>query len=160
MLMFMASSPTPAQYWPKFFGIVAVACSLSGVFLQLSPAPAAKDVASLPSTVEAEIPAVTAEAVGSSSTHKPLMRREPKKVQAPIVRPAEWGRLMRREAPLVPPMLGETSATDVAQFSRAAFLLVFGAVALVGFALQAKGALSQLAGLAEIQKYFGLKDAK
>merc|ERR1719198_588632 len=106
----MASSSTPAQYFPKLLGAVLLAGALSSM-LMLVPPPAA---APAPQAV-AEVP----------KDHKTLMRREqPRVVAPPPPRPEAWGRVLRREPTL--------EAAAGAGAARIVFLGLFGLVALAG----------------------------
>eukprot|EP00427_Karlodinium_veneficum_P019691 CAMPEP_0169132278 /NCGR_PEP_ID=MMETSP1015-20121227/38702_1 /TAXON_ID=342587 /ORGANISM="Karlodinium micrum, Strain CCMP2283" /LENGTH=145 /DNA_ID=CAMNT_0009196609 /DNA_START=128 /DNA_END=565 /DNA_ORIENTATION=+ len=144
------------QFWPKLFGAAAIACILSATLLSISPEPSrlAVDEPSLPEPSPLD---------ESSPRRKSLMRREKPRPKAPVApRPAEWGKLMRREGSVAAAAVGDAvdSPYSIAGSLRVVCLLLFGAIALIGFAMQAKGALSDLFGSAEIRKYFGLKDAK
>jgi len=99
-----------------------------------------------------------------------LMRREPRKT--PALTGAETshqpvkGHLMRREprktmaAPQVTPAGGEQevmSENRAAYFARVPLLFLFGTVATIGIAIQAKGALVQILSLTGMEKSLGLK---
>jgi len=90
------------------------------------------------------------EAAVASTTHKSVIRREPKQevqAAASTTRPAEWGKMMRREAPKVPPAggAGDNGRAKVSGITGAhlGFFLV-ALVALVGFARQVKATITTL----------------
>lgn len=87
---------------------------------------------------------------------KALMRKqESGATQVSATRPESWGRLLRREA-----ALPSFTTEQAGQMSRVVLLALFGSVALIGFAMQAKGALMQLMAQTTVQKAMGVKENK
>mmetsp|Transcript_48442 Transcript_48442/g.122252 ORF Transcript_48442/g.122252 Transcript_48442/m.122252 type:complete len:200 (+) Transcript_48442:106-705(+) len=86
----------------------------------------------------------TEDAVGASKTHKSWIRREPKQEVSATARPAEWGRMMRREAPKTSPAadIGSAPKSGFTNVSLVGF--VFALVALIGFARQVNGTITAL----------------
>merc|ERR1719359_27520 len=116
MMRIMSRSSSPAQFYPKLLGGFLVAVVMATVLLHMSPSRAV-----------------------TQSTHKSIMGREekrPKAVAPP--RPQEWGKLMRREAAPVAPAMGAEAEAATPSATRVLFLVIFGAVAIAGFAGQAK----------------------
>merc|ERR1719287_329320 len=116
----MASSPTPAQYFPKFVGALAAAGTLACVLLHFAPVQLASDVLPKDKIINGIPKGQTKFSLGVAAKlkeHKALMEAEGKpkgimrreqprsKVSAP--KPDAWGRLMRKEEPLAPSAAGQ-----------------------------------------------------
>merc|ERR1719408_74035 len=70
--------------------------------------------------------------------------------------PAHWGKIMRREAPPAPGASGAPKETKL-QKLRLPFLVLFGVMAIIGFAQNAKGALLQSLNMFDVQKQLDMK---
>mmetsp|Transcript_60064 Transcript_60064/g.105106 ORF Transcript_60064/g.105106 Transcript_60064/m.105106 type:complete len:165 (+) Transcript_60064:113-607(+) len=111
-------------------------------------------------------PTTTTATPSSDETRKPLMRREPPRQTVPSPpRPSHWGRMMRREEPLTPPPADApndaTATTAAGSYTHLVLLVIFAAVAIVGFAMQARGAVVALLGSPQFEQYlFNGKKAK
>eukprot|EP00441_Pelagodinium_beii_P045565 CAMPEP_0197621756 /NCGR_PEP_ID=MMETSP1338-20131121/2234_1 /TAXON_ID=43686 ORGANISM="Pelagodinium beii, Strain RCC1491" /NCGR_SAMPLE_ID=MMETSP1338 /ASSEMBLY_ACC=CAM_ASM_000754 /LENGTH=159 /DNA_ID=CAMNT_0043191293 /DNA_START=84 /DNA_END=563 /DNA_ORIENTATION=- len=76
-----------------------------------------------------------------------VMRREPKATVMPAPtaeRPAEWGHLMRREPKVTPPVLAADATPQRTRGGAAMAAVVFGVVAIIGFAQQIRSAMDLL----------------
>eukprot|EP00933_Yihiella_yeosuensis_P013677 TRINITY_DN1255_c0_g1_i1.p1 TRINITY_DN1255_c0_g1~~TRINITY_DN1255_c0_g1_i1.p1 ORF type:complete len:206 (+),score=59.65 TRINITY_DN1255_c0_g1_i1:86-703(+) len=125
--------------------------------------------AGVPIAEGAAAAAATASAASAAPEHPHLMRREPKMAPvAPIERPAEWGKLMRREAKVVVPVgaAGEGAATSVVALltsregSRSIALIAIAVVAALGLAQQAKSALKLIRQATGMEDPKGLQKAQ
>jgi len=145
MMRAMARSPTPAAFLPKFLGAVVVAGSLAGMLLHFSPEPAAPAAPTYDKVIHTKLSMRVNEKL---KEHKALMRREEVQEKAPVVHPAHWGQVLRREAP-VEPMIQFTP--------RAIMLCLVSIMAVAGFARQALSAGTELMGVSAAQKMLSMK---
>mmetsp|Transcript_123758 Transcript_123758/g.214544 ORF Transcript_123758/g.214544 Transcript_123758/m.214544 type:complete len:141 (+) Transcript_123758:78-500(+) len=129
MMRLMASSKTPAQFAPKLLGVVTLGFLLAGVVVYVRPAMVTPPQTFVPGSSK------LAQRVQAKLHERKVQMGEAK----PTIQPS--GRLLRRD----PPAVASAIPAEMWELSRMIFLGVFGFLALAAFAMQAKGALSQLA---------------